>query len=129
MAKCEEGYLCEVCGGDVERLSESDLYLRFVIGWVDPETLHVRRERHLKCNPILAQFVVADDFPTPVVEGEFDKRRLDPEHVRERESLVTRGWMRLREVEGSGLPIIDYPLDEVRQRIEAGWLGHPPDRD
>ena len=32
MAKCEEGYLCEVCGCDVEEISDSDLYLRFVIG-------------------------------------------------------------------------------------------------
>ena len=27
MAKCEEGYLCDVCGGDVEAITESDLYL------------------------------------------------------------------------------------------------------
>ncbi len=40
MAKCEEGYLCDVCGGDVEEITDSDLYLRFVIGLLDPETLH-----------------------------------------------------------------------------------------
>ena len=43
MAKCEEGYLCDVCGGDVEEIVESDLYLRYVIGLVDPETLHTTR--------------------------------------------------------------------------------------
>ncbi len=40
MAKCEEGYLCDVCGEDVAELADSDLYLRYVIGMVDPETLH-----------------------------------------------------------------------------------------
>lgn len=119
MAKCEEGYLCEVCGRDVEAIAESDLYLRYVIGLVDPETLHTSRERHLLCNPTLAQFIVDDDFPPVVVEGEFDKRRLDADYVRERETLVTRGYRRLRELAGLDLPIIDYPLPEVRARWEA----------
>ena len=41
MALCEQGYLCEVCGEEVETIDESDLYLRYVLGEVDPETLHV----------------------------------------------------------------------------------------
>lgn len=118
MAKCEEGYLCEACGGDVESLADSDLYLRYVIGLVDPEVLHTSRERHIRCNPTLAQFIVADDFEPVVVEGNFDKRLLDPEYVRQREKLVTRGWLRLREIAGQhGLAIIDYPLPEVRARM------------
>ena len=32
MAKCDEGYLCDVCGGDVADLVDSDLYLGHVIG-------------------------------------------------------------------------------------------------
>ena len=40
MAKCDEGYRCEVCGGDVEVVTESDLYLRFVLGEVPLELLH-----------------------------------------------------------------------------------------
>ncbi len=63
MALCDEGYRCEVCGQDVEDLTQSDLYLRYVLGEVDPETLHVSPERHLTCNPTLAQFIVAEDFP------------------------------------------------------------------
>ncbi|MBI3462874.1 MAG: hypothetical protein HY000_07405 [Planctomycetes bacterium] len=118
MAKCEEGYLCDVCGGDVEELVDSDLYLRFVIGWVDPETLHTTRERHIRCNPTLAQFIVDPAFEPVQVEGPFDKRLLDPAAVREREALVTRGYRRLREVAGLGIPIIDYPLPEVRARWE-----------
>jgi hypothetical protein len=122
MAKCEEGYLCEVCGGDVAEITDSELYLRYVIGEVDPETLHTFRERHIRCNPVLAQFIVDDDFAPMAVEGEFDKRRLDMNYVRERQSLVTRGWRRLKEIAGLDLPIIDYPLPEVRAAL------HPHDQ-
>jgi len=119
MAKCEEGYLCEVCGGDVAEITDSELYLRYVIGEVDPETLHTFRERHIHCNPVLAQFIVDDDFAPVKVEGEFDKRRLDPAYVRQRESLVTRGWRRLKEIAGLDLQIIDYPLPEVRAALHG----------
>ena len=123
MAKCEEGYLCSVCGGDVEAITDSDLYLRFVIGMLDPETLHTSRERHIRCNPVLAQFIVDEAFEPVAVEGEFDKRRLDPNYVREQETLVTRGYRRLRELAHLDLPIIDYPLPEVRQRLEREARG------
>ena len=118
MAKCEEGYLCDVCGGDVEAITDSDLYLRYVIGLADPEVLHTTRERHIRCNPALAQFIVDEGFEPVAVEGLFDKRQLDPAYVREREELVTRGWRRLREIAVEHVPaIIDYPLPEVRERI------------
>jgi hypothetical protein len=118
MAKCEEGYLCDICGGDVDGIAESDLYLRYVIGMVDPETLHTTRERHIRCNPVLAQFIVDDDFPPIAAAGDFDKRLLDPAYVKQRETLVTRGWRRLRELAGLELPILDYPLPEVRAEQE-----------
>ena len=54
MAKCDEGYLCSVCGGDVENITDSDLYLRYVIGLLDPELLHAQPEKHIRCNPTLA---------------------------------------------------------------------------
>ncbi len=117
MAKCDEGYLCEVCGGDVEEIVESDLYLRYVIGEVDPETLHTTAERHIRCNPALAQFIVDEQFEPVVVEGPFDRRTLDAVFRRERERLVTRGWRRLREVVGGDIPIIKYPLPEVLAEI------------
>lgn len=125
MAKCDEGYLCEVCGEDVGSLVDSDLYLRYVIGMLDPEVLHTSRERHLRCNPSLAQFIVDERFEPVVVEGPFDKRTLDPEFVTEREELVSRGWRRLRELTQLDLPIIDYPLPEVAQRIreQSGYDG------
>ncbi len=117
MAKCEEGYLCEVCGQDVAELYDSDLYLRYVTGLADPEVLHTSKERHIRCNPTLAQFIVDPEFAAVSVEGPFDKRRLDPAYVLERETLVTRGYRRLKELRGMDLPIIDYPLPEVRARI------------
>lgn len=123
MAKCDEGYLCEVCGQDVAELTDSDLYLRYVVGLLDPEVLHTTPERHIRCNPSLAQYIVADDFGPVVVEGPFDKRTLDSAYVREREALVTRGWRRLNEVTGSGMPIIEYPLPEVRDAIRAKSAG------
>jgi len=116
MAKCEEGYLCAVCGQDVEELTDSDLYLRFVLGEVDPETLHTRKEIHVRCNPALAQFIVDDGFSPVVVEGDFDKRLMDALFVAQKQELVTRGWCRLQEVHRSGLPIIDYPLPEFRDK-------------
>ena len=126
MAKCDEGYLCEVCGEDVAGIVDSDLYLRYVIGMLDPEVLHTSPERHLRCNPALAQFIVDEKFEPVVVEGAFDKRALDPQFVSEREALVTRGWRRLREVVKLGLPIIEYPLPEVLEKIRTR-SGYPSD--
>ena len=113
MAICEQGYLCEVCGLDVADLVESDLYLRYVLGEVDPETLHLSPERHIQCNPVLAQFIVADDFATVEVTGFFCKIELDADFVAEEEDRVTRGYRRLQELMTVELPIVDYPLPEV----------------
>jgi hypothetical protein len=118
MARCEEGYLCDVCGGDVEHLWESDLYLRYVLGLVDPETLHTTRERHIRCNPTRAQFIVDPDFEAVEVIGPFNKHELDPEYVRQQERLVTRAWRRLKELaHQQGISLLDYPLPEVRAKM------------
>lgn len=119
MAKCEQGYLCDVCGQDVAEITDSDLYLRFVIGQVDPETLHTTAERHIRCNPALAQYIVAEDFAAVACEGPFDKRALDAAFVRQQEEWVTRGWRRLGELIGAELPITEYPLPEVRAQWSA----------
>ena len=115
MAKCDEGYFCGVCGKDVANITQSDLYLRYVIGLVDPEVLHTMPERHITCNPSLAQFIVADEFePEITVQGEWCKSNLDPDYVREREELVTRGWHRLQELRGlDGVSILEFPLPEA----------------
>lgn len=115
MARCDQGYLCEVCGDEVEDITQSDLYLSYILGLVPVRDLLTRRERHLTCNPVQAQFIVDAEFPPVFVEGPFDKRLLDPQSVREQEELVTRGWRRLQEVRSLGLAIPDYPLPEVRK--------------
>jgi hypothetical protein len=117
MAKCDEGYLCEVCGDDVEEITDSDLYLRFVIGLVDPETLHTTQERHIRCNPSLAQFIVDPMFTPVTLDGDFDKRLLDQAFVSEREKLVTRGWRRLKKVASSDLTIQEYPLPKICRKM------------
>ncbi len=121
MAKCDEGYLCEVCGEEVANLAESDLYLRYVVGLLDPEVLHTTPERHLRCNPALAQYIVDGQFESVFVEGPFDKRTLEVAYVQQQETLLTRGWQRLQELSSGETPIIDYPLPEV-----LGSMGENP---
>ena len=99
MARCDEGYLCEVCGEEVEDITESDLYLRFVLGEVDPETLHVSPERHIRCNPTFAQFIVDDDVRAgrgrrPVFEIRAGPGVRPPSE----EARVTAGYRRLQEI-------------------------------
>ena len=120
MARCDEGYLCEVCGSPVDEINESDLYLSFVIGELPASALTVESERHVRCNPVQAQFIVDERFEAMAVEGPFDKRQLDAEDVVRREDLVTRGWQRLQEVAVEGLAIDDYRLEDVAPDVETG---------
>jgi hypothetical protein len=115
MARCEQGYRCDVCGGDVEEMTDSDLYLRFILGEVAPEQLHLLRERHIRCNPALAQFIVDPVFAPVACEGAFSKTFLDAEFTAKEEARVTRGWKRLQELPPLGLSILEYPLPEVRE--------------
>jgi len=120
MAKCDQGYLCQICGEEVKTISQSSLYLRYVIGQIPSEVLHTHPERHIRCDAEIAQFIVDENFEPVLVDGGFDKRLLDPEDIREHEQLVTRGWHRLRElVKQRPSRITDYPLPEIRQRMQA----------
>src|SRR3954453_19405236 len=98
MARCETGYLCEVCGRDVEEITESDLYLRYVLGEVPVYSLHQLPERHVRGNPALAQYIVDSEFPPVACDGAFDKGQFDAEFVAAEEARVTRGWRRLRAI-------------------------------
>ncbi|MBX3437099.1 MAG: hypothetical protein KF861_06385 [Planctomycetaceae bacterium] len=111
MAKCDQGYLCEVCGEAVPNITASDLYLRYILREIDSRALLSSPERHLRCNPTLAQFIVDEGFTPVVVDGPFAKEHLESDEVRRREDRVTRAWRRLQEVRRLGLPISDYPLD------------------
>lgn len=125
MARCEQGYLCDVCGADVADITESDLYLRYVLGLVRPDELHRTPERHIRCNPARAQFIVDAAFDAVRADGPFDKANLDPEYVASQETLYTRAWRRLQEIPQLGLHIIDYPLPEVRDRWRAESVTAP----
>ncbi len=119
MARCDQGYLCRVCGEEVEDIVDSELYLQFVIGWVDPETLHTTRECHLRCNPTFSQFIEDSRFDPPAIAtGEWSKHTLDPEFVAERTTIVSRGYARLWEIfnDEDPPPVTEYPLPEIRSK-------------
>lgn len=110
MAKCDQGYLCVVCGQEVENIEDSGLYLRYVIGEVHEDELQSQPEHHIRCNPALAQFIIDDQFDPVVVTGPFDKRELDSSEALLREKLITTGWKRLHEVKSKQLAISEFPL-------------------
>jgi hypothetical protein len=114
MARCEQGYLCEVCGGDVAEITDSDLYLAYVLGEVAAEELLRRPERHIRCNPERAQYILDPGFPPVRCEGFFAKEMLDPEYAKAEEARVTRAWRRLQEIPSLGISLVEYPLPEVR---------------
>ncbi len=122
MAKCDEGYLCDVCGQDVTSIVDSDLYLRYVIGELDPEVLHTTPERHLRCNPVLAQFIEHENFEPVRAAGAFTRDVLDPAFVAARVDLVSRGYARLLEIAATegDRDVTAYPLDEVIDRYRDG---------
>ena len=114
MARCDQGYLCDVCGEEVKQITKSDLYLRFVTGQIDSQALLSSPERHILCNPIVAQFIVDDRFDAVTVDGPFCKTQLDPNQVAQQEKLMTRGWQRLQQLRKTAqtLPVHRYPLPE-----------------
>jgi hypothetical protein len=119
VVRCEEGYLCDVCGRDVEAITESDLYLRYVMGEVSPLELPTLRERHVRCNPATAQYINDPAFTPVRCDGPFARDNLDAAYAAEQERLVTRAWRRLQEIPKLGIPIPEYPLPEVL----AAWAG------
>jgi hypothetical protein len=118
MARCDQGYLCDVCGQDVEQITDSDLYLRYILGEVSPLQLPSQRERHIRCNPAMAQYIIDPNFEPVQCQSLFAKDNLDPAFVRDQERQVTRAWHRLQEIPTLGIPITEYPLPEVLQAWE-----------
>jgi hypothetical protein len=121
MARCEKGYLCSVCGQDVEAITESELYLQYVLGEVDGEHLDRLPERHIRCNASLAQFIVTDSFPAVIVDGPFSKAQLDPEFVGLEERRITSGYLRLVELSRENRPIGEYPLRASHTGAESAY--------
>jgi hypothetical protein len=112
MARCDEGYRCEVCGGDVEAITESDLYLRYVLGEVPIFRLHQQPERHVRCNPALAQYIIDPAFEPVTCAGPFAKSQFDAEFVAAEEARVTRGWQRLQAIPTLGVALDEYPVND-----------------
>lgn len=110
MAKCDEGYRCDRCGSDVESILESAMYLRYILREIPLERLHLQSERHLACDPALAQYIVDPSFPSVVCDGVFDKRLMTEDCVKSEEDRVTRGWRRLNAIPTLGVGIAEYPL-------------------
>lgn len=110
MARCDEGYRCDVCGKDVEAITESELYLRYVLGEVALERLHLHPERHIRCNPALAQYIVDERHEPIACGGPFDKAGLDAAYVAAEECRVSDGWRRLQAIPTLGLSVAEYPL-------------------
>jgi hypothetical protein len=113
MARCDEGYPCEVCGRQVESLTESDLYLRYVLGEVPVYALQSARERHIRCVPALAQYIDDPAFEPVACDGPFGRSGLDPDFVAAEVARVTRGWRRLQALPSLRLSLEQYPLESA----------------
>jgi hypothetical protein len=66
--RCEEGYCCQVCGAEVAEITQSALYLRYVLGEVRLEELphdrlgqrqHLRLPQYGLCGLLLLVWWVA----------------------------------------------------------------------
>ncbi len=110
MARCDEGYCCQVCGSDVEAVTDSDLYLRYILGEVPLEALHLQPECHVRCNPALAQYIDGESWAMLACTGAFAKSNFDAAFVAEETSRVSRAWRRLQSLPTLGLSLPEYPL-------------------
>lgn len=104
----------------MEHITDSQLYLSYVIGEIDPETLHASPECHLTCAPAFSQFIADERYGIPPeLDGPFAKSQLDFEYVALRTALVSRGYARLwaiREERRKPLTVIEYPLPEYSEK-------------
>ena len=110
MARCDEGYRCQVCGTDVEQIVDSALYLRYILGEVFLDRLHLLPECHVRCDVALAQYIEDAAFEPVPCGGPFSRSELDPAFVAQEVERVSRGWRRLQAVPKLGLTLLEYPL-------------------
>jgi hypothetical protein len=107
MAKCDTGYFCRVCEQYVEDITDSELYLRFVLREVPFEDLFDAPEAHISCVPEIAREITDPVFRRALPES-FQLAPSSPE----RAARVTAAWQRLQGLIGSGLAVQEYPLPE-----------------
>ncbi|MEZ6139890.1 MAG: hypothetical protein R3B84_04885 [Zavarzinella sp.] len=106
--KCDEGYICDVCGSDVASILDSDLYLRYLLGEIELENLHLHQERHIRCNPAVAQYIVHTAFAPCTMTGPFAKDNFDAEFVAKETARITHAWLALQKIPQSGKAIPEY---------------------
>ena len=124
MSDCDEGYNCDRCGEYVENIRESELYLRFVLGAVPLEELPREPERHIRCAPEFAQFIVDPDFAAIECEDDELAKSGLPQEVRLRqERIFTLAWRRLQELAEAGEPVDRYPLSPEEIEEAAAFSG------
>lgn len=120
MANCDEGYNCDRCGEYVENVGVSELYLRFVIGAVPLDELPREPERHIRCAPEFAQYIVDPAFePVACDDPDLDKRALPDDVRRRQERLFTKAWRRLQWLRTTDLAVDEYPFPA--DELTAGW--------
>ena len=70
---------------------------------------------------MLAQFIAHDDFEPVRIEGDLSRENLDADYVSQRESLVSRGYTRLREIAATegDRDVTAYPLPEAIKKYKA----------
>ena len=121
MAKCDEGYRCEVCGRDVEAITESDLYLRFVLGEVPLEMIHRLPERHILCNPGVGPVHRRPRLSAGVSATVPSARlHLDPAYVREEEDARHPRLAAVASDPDVGADDCGVPVE--RHAGQTGWL-------
>jgi len=111
VSSCDEGYNCDRCGEYVENIRESELYLRYVLGVVPLAELPREPERHIRCAPEFAQFIVDSGFEAVDCNDSALAKQALPADVRARqERIFTLAWGRLQELAEAGAPVDSYPL-------------------
>ncbi len=113
MKKCDEGYFCYSCKQYVENISESDLYLRALLGEIRIEELPSLPERHIRCHPELAQFIMHQTFLPIPCSGPFSKHNLDSGYVSEMEKKVTTAWVKLQNLAQQGENGVEAVISEM----------------
>jgi len=125
VSNCDEGYNCDRCGEYVGNIRESELYLRYVLGVVPLAELPREPERHIRCAPEFAQFIVDSEFAAVVcADPEAAKQELPPDVRARQERVFTLAWRRLQELAEAGAPVDSYPLSaEELARASSGPSG------
>jgi hypothetical protein len=108
VARCDEGYLCNVCGLPADTLPESLLYLRYILGEVTVEVLGQAQETHIRCCPAIAQYIVHPAFEPVVCTDVFARQHFPLDFQTSEETRITAAWATLYEAGEKGFSLLSY---------------------